>query len=108
MCLRRRRRQKKKAPRPQRSLPSGQYRFLTLVATATHRGSGVGAHAVGNACDALRWVGCDSVFCACYKIDPGHLASVHLPYQVRGGQPRPLANATTVASIGYVAHRQNE
>jgi hypothetical protein len=84
MCARRRRRLKKKAPRRQRSLPSGQYRFLTLVATATHRDSGVGAHAVGNACDALRWVGCDSVSCACYKIDPGNLASLHLLYRVRG------------------------
>ena len=75
-----------------RSLPSGQYRFLTLVATATHRDSGVGAHAVGNACDALRWVGCDSVSCACYKIDPGNLASLHLLYQVRGDQPRRVAH----------------
>jgi hypothetical protein len=108
MCARRRRRQKKKAPRPQRSLPSGQYRFLTLVATATHRDSGVGAHAVGNACDALRWVGGDSVSCACYKIDLRHLASLHLLYHVRGDQPRQLANTTTVASIGYVAHRSNE
>jgi hypothetical protein len=108
MCARRRRRQKKKAPRPQRSLPSGQYRFLTLVATATHRDSGVGAHAVGNACDALRWVGGDSVSCACYKIDPQLVTSLHLLYQVRGDQPRQLANASTVASIGYQAHPPNE
>jgi hypothetical protein len=107
MCARRRRSQKKKAPRPQRSLPSGQYRFLTLVATATHRDSGVGAHAVGNACDALRWVGGDSVSCACYKIDPQLVTSLHLLYQVRGDQPRLLANAT-VASIGYKAHPPNE
>jgi hypothetical protein len=91
MCARRRRRLKKKAPRRQRSLPSGQYRFLTLVATATHRDSGVGAHAVGNACDALRWVGGDSVSCACYKIDPWLLTSLHLLYQVRGDQPRRVA-----------------
>ena len=108
MCARRRRRQKKKAPRPQRSLPSGQYRFLTLVATATHRDSGVGAHAVGNACDALQWVGGDSVSCACYKIDPQLVTSLHLLYQVRGDQPRQLANASTVASIGYQAHPPNE
>ena len=109
MCARRRRRQKKKAPHCQRSLPSGQYRFLTLVATATHRDSGVGAHAVGNACDALRWVGCDSVSCACYKIDPRYLASLHLLYQVRSDQPRlKLHNATTVASIHHQAHRANE
>jgi hypothetical protein len=91
MCARRRRRQKKKAPLTARSLPSGQYRFLTLVATATHRDSGVGAHAVGNACDALRWVGCDSVSCACYKIDPRLLSSLHLLYQMRGDQPRHVA-----------------
>ena len=108
MCARRRRRLKKKAPRRQRSLPSGQYRFLTLVATATHRDSGVGAHAVGNACDALRWVGGDSVSCACYKIDPQLVTSLHLLYQVRGDQPRQLANASTVASIGYQAHPPNE
>ena len=83
MCARRRRRQKKKAPRPQRSLPSGQYRFLTLVATATHLNSDVGAHAVGNACDALRWVGCDSVSCACYNVAPRLLPSLHLLYQGR-------------------------
>jgi len=89
MCARRRRRLKKKAPRRQRSLPSGQYRFLTLVATATHRDSGVGAHAVGNACDALRWVGGDSVSCACYKIYPWLLTSLHLLYQGRDSSAPP-------------------
>jgi hypothetical protein len=102
MCARRRRRQKKQAPLIARSLPSGQYRFLTLVATATHRDSGVGAHAVGNACDALGCLGCDSVSCACYKFDPWHVSSLHLLYRVRGDQPRlKLHNATTVASIHH-------
>jgi hypothetical protein len=60
--------------------------------------SGVGAHAVGNACDALGWVAGDSVSCACYKIDPWHLPSLHLLYQVRGDQPRlKLINAPTLA-----------
>jgi hypothetical protein len=72
--------------------------------------SGDGAQGVGNACDALGWLGVYSASCVYYNVDAAQMIpSLHLLYRVRGDQPRlMLHNATTVASIHHQAHRPNE